>query len=93
MTLAILLLLLSLYYLLARALRRRLARRRRAKRYIPLPLRRYVLLRDGGRCRACGSRDRIEFDHIRPVCRGGRSIARNLQCLCRACNRRKGRKW
>jgi len=75
------------------AVRRRLKRRRARRRYIPLAVRRFVLLRDGGRCVVCGSRDRIELDHIKPFCRGGKSVVHNLRCLCRTHNRRKGKKW
>jgi len=51
--------------------------------------------RDGGRCAwrfddgsVCGSRDWIEYDHVRPVARGGRSdTPRNVRLLCRLHNR------
>ena len=84
----------ALYLYCSAAIRRRvITRRRRAKRYIPLAVRRFVLQRDGGRCRVCGSHDRAEIDHIRPVCRGGKSEPRNLQVLCRHHNRRKAGRW
>ena len=56
-------------------------------------VRREVYTRDGGQCtftsesgRRCESRDNIEFDHIQPVARGGRSDAANVRLLCRAHN-------
>jgi 5-methylcytosine-specific restriction endonuclease McrA len=49
-----------------------------------------VWKRDGGRCVRCGGRDRLEFDHVIPLSRGGATTARNLQLLCESCNRRKG---
>ncbi len=49
-----------------------------------------VWRRDGGRCVDCGSRDRLEFDHIIPWSKGGSSTARNLELRCEACNRSKG---
>lgn len=49
-----------------------------------------VWRRDNGRCVGCGSRDRLEYDHIIPVSRGGSSTVRNIELLCEACNRGKG---
>ena len=49
-----------------------------------------VWRRDGGRCVSCGSRERLEFDHVIPLALGGSSSARNLQLLCEDCNRAKG---
>lgn len=50
----------------------------------------FVWRRDGGRCVKCGSRERLEFDHIIPVSAGGSSTERNVQLLCEFCNRSKG---
>jgi 5-methylcytosine-specific restriction endonuclease McrA len=55
-------------------------------------LRALVLVRDGGRCRRCGSARNLEVDHIVPLSRGGDSEDCNLQTLCRRCNRRKWKK-
>jgi hypothetical protein len=49
-----------------------------------------VWRRDGGKCVKCGSRERLEFDHIIPVALGGSSTARNIELLCEECNRSKG---
>ena len=46
--------------------------------------------RDQGRCVRCGSRERLEFDHIVPVSRGGANTVRNIELLCESCNRSKG---
>ncbi len=60
---------------------------------IPAAVRREVWNRDGGRCswtradgRRCGSRHRLEIDHIVPVAKGGGSEPSNLRVTCRGCN-------
>ncbi len=73
-----------------RPLRKR--RRARAARTIPSHVRREVWKRDGGRCSfvseagvRCSSRERLEFDHVRPVSRGGGHLregdGRRLCCV------------
>jgi hypothetical protein len=57
---------------------------------IPDPVKHFVWQRDQGRCVSCGSRERLEYDHIIPVVEGGSSTERNLQLLCEGCNRSKG---
>jgi len=57
---------------------------------IPEPVRLFVWQRDRGQCVKCGSRERLEFDHIIPVATGGSSTDRNVQLLCESCNRSKG---
>jgi hypothetical protein len=49
-----------------------------------------VWRRDSGRCVRCGSRERLEFDHIVPLIKGGSDTARNIELLCESCNRKKG---
>ena len=44
-----------------------------------------------GQCSSCGSSDDLVVDHVIPIVRGGSSERNNLQCLCAACNRAKGR--
>jgi holliday junction DNA helicase RuvB len=56
---------------------------------IPSEVRREVWRRDGGKCVKCGSRERLEYDHIIPVTRGGSNTARNIELLCETCNRAK----
>lgn len=59
-------------------------------RYIPTEIRRQVFKRDNGTCthvdkvtkRKCGSRWKIQIDHIRPIAIGGNSEIKNLRLLC-----------
>lgn len=46
--------------------------------------------RDNGTCVLCGSRERLEVDHIIAVAIGGTNDDSNLQTLCKKCNRAKG---
>jgi hypothetical protein len=57
---------------------------------IPERVRHEVWRRDRGSCVDCGSRGRLEFDHIIPVSRGGSNTTRNIELRCEPCNRRKG---
>ena len=61
--------------------------------YIPAAVRREVYEREGGTCayvgegqRRCGSTLRLEYQHIVPVARGGRSTLENITLYCRAHN-------
>jgi hypothetical protein len=58
--------------------------------WIPVAVRRAVLERDGGRCRACSTTTDLRIDHVYPYSLGGNSDIENLQTLCRRCN---GVKW
>jgi 5-methylcytosine-specific restriction endonuclease McrA len=62
-------------------------------RYIPLEVKRAVWERDGGRCayvgtggKRCDARAPLEFDHLDPVARGGRTTLSGVRLLCRAHN-------
>ena len=57
---------------------------------IPERVRHEVWRRDRGTCVECGSRGRLEFDHIIPLSRGGANTVRNIELRCEPCNRRKG---
>ena len=57
---------------------------------IPKDVKMYVWQRDQGRCVECGSKERLEYDHIIPVSKGGSNTDRNIQLLCEYCNRSKG---
>ena len=74
----------------ARPSRKRRPRKRVRREHIPVSVNRLVWRRDQGRCVNCGSNERLEYDHIIPVSKGGSNTARNLQLLCERCNRRKG---
>jgi hypothetical protein len=56
---------------------------------IPPELRRAVWIRDGGKCARCSTRERLEYDHIVPLARGGSNTERNIELLCEGCNRTK----
>jgi hypothetical protein len=52
-------------------------------RLIPTPVKLEVWKRDQGKCRVCGSRENLHFDHIIPYSKGGSSfVADNIQILC-----------
>ena len=48
-----------------------------------------VWRRDNGCCVQCGSKERLEYDHIIPFSKGGSNTVRNIQLLCEKCNRTK----
>jgi 5-methylcytosine-specific restriction endonuclease McrA len=62
-------------------------------RHIPAQVRRAIWKRDQGQCtfvsecgRRCAARSLLEFDHVRPVARGGEPTVENLRLRCRAHN-------
>jgi len=58
-------------------------------RYIPSNVKLAVWRRDQGKCVECGSKEKIEYDHIIPNSKGGSNTERNIQLLCEKCNRQK----
>jgi len=61
--------------------------------HIPAQVRRAVWEGSGGQCvivgengKRCGARKFLEFDHIVPLARGGKSTVENLRLVCRAHN-------
>lgn len=64
----------------------------RASRHIPATVKRAVWQRDGGRCAFKGSQGRctetgfLEFHHLVPYARGGKTSTENLELRCRAHN-------
>ncbi len=61
-------------------------------RHIPKEVKLYVWRRDQGKCCNCGSKEKLEYDHIIPVSKGGSNTERNIQLLCEKCNRSKSSK-
>ncbi|WP_062543607.1 DNA translocase FtsK [Rufibacter tibetensis] len=59
---------------------------------IPQAVQDLVWNRDKGQCVNCGSKEKLEFDHIIPFSKGGSNTYRNLQLLCEKCNRQKSNK-
>jgi 5-methylcytosine-specific restriction endonuclease McrA len=77
----------------AKCVRSRPRRSSANDRYVPAEIRQKVWQRDGGQCtfvsekgRRCEARDRLEFDHVDPVARGGQTSADRTRLLCRAHN-------
>lgn len=62
----------------------------RRRRTIPERVRHEVWRRDEACCVDCGSRERLEFDHIIPISKGGSNTARIIELRCEICNGRKG---
>lgn len=62
------------------------------KQRIPEKLRQQVFERDEFCCVECGSRKRLNADHIVPERHGGKAELDNLQTLCKPCNSEKGSK-
>lgn len=56
---------------------------------VPENVRIAVWRRDEGKCVKCGSRERLEYDHIIPISKGGSNTVRNIELLCENCNRSK----
>jgi hypothetical protein len=52
-------------------------------------IRNFIFKRDGYKCLACGTTDKLSIDHIIPINKGGENRISNLQTLCRRCNSRK----
>lgn len=50
-----------------------------------------LIAKYGERCANCGCVKTLALDHVLPIARGGRSTLENLQLLCGACNRLKGK--
>ena len=62
-------------------------------RQIPGDVQREVYSRDKGKCRICGSKDNLHFDHILPFSKGGSSkVSSNIQLLCARHNLKKSDK-
>ncbi|MCK4908809.1 MAG: HNH endonuclease [Planctomycetes bacterium] len=67
-------------------------KRRKHSRNIPRDVMLKVVRRDGQICQECNSPvpdNDVEFDHIIPFSKGGRSVVSNLRLIHKGCNRRK----
>ncbi len=64
-------------------------KRKELREKIPQHIIDKVWRRDLGKCAICGSKEKLEIDHIIPVSKGGSSTYRNLQLLCENHNRSK----
>src|SRR5215212_759773 len=89
---AVLLLIAGIAYTSPSARRTRQARRAVVRpvhsRTIPQDVKIAVSVRDGGKCRICGSQENLQYDHILPYSLGGRSEdVDNIQLLC-GCHKR-----
>ena len=63
----------------------------RPRRSIPRAIKIAVWQRDGGKCVICGETNKLHFDHIVPISKGGTSdTADNIQLLCAHHNLAKG---
>lgn len=62
------------------------------RKSIPPDVKIAVWQRDKERCVTCFSNTNLEFDHIIPVSKGGANSIKNIQLLCRNCNRTKSNK-
>ena len=63
----------------------------RAKRpHIPVPVRRAVYERDGGRCVFCSKDTDLSLDHVVRFRDGGPDTVENLRVLCLPCNLERG---
>lgn len=68
----------------------RRARKKQAGIFVILPKEIKRIL--NSKCVSCGTHDRIGFDHIIPLARGGRHSVGNLQPMCTSCNSSKNDK-
>jgi len=64
----------------------------RKRESIPQEVQDRIWRRDGEKCVKCGSQEKLEFDHIIPLSKGGANTYRNIQLLCEDCNRQKSNK-
>ena len=72
---------------------RRSAKKPKSVRTIPATVKRAVKARDEGRCtfanetgERCPAKSGLEYDHVKPVAKGGETTVENLRLRCRAHN-------
>lgn len=54
-------------------------------------IRKHLIELLGEKCEKCGSKTKLELDHINPLFKGGGDISKNIQLLCRNCHIEKSR--
>ena len=57
-------------------------------RYIPSQVRIEVWLRDGAKCKRCGAKEDLGFEHIVSIIKGGSNVVNNIELICRLCSKR-----
>ena len=50
-----------------------------------------ILEKCNHKCCHCGTKEKLQVDHIIPLSRGGRHDEENMQILCQLCNLKKGK--
>lgn len=78
--------------IIMRYIEQRLTNKIKRNSYISKQLRNEVLKKYKHECVFCGSTEKLEIDHIKPVSKGGLSEFLNLQVLCKKCNVKKSNK-
>ena len=58
-------------------------------RYIPSQIKIVVWVRNGAKCRRCGSKEDLVFEHIIPITGEGNNTETNIELICRLCSKRK----
>lgn len=66
--------------------------RKKQRRTISKRKRQEILAKYKFKCCFCGSKERLEIDHIQPYSKGGTDELHNLQVLCKPCNLKKSDK-
>lgn len=51
-----------------------------------------IYARDGWKCLACQSAEKLSLDHVKPTSQGGSNRPRNLITICFSCNSSRGSK-
>ncbi len=55
--------------------------------YCRVSKRNQIFRRDGYRCLKCGQRANLTIDHVIPRSKGGSNGLKNMQTLCKSCNK------
>ncbi len=63
------------------------------KEFDPSKVRRETFKRDGYKCTRCGSKKKLEADHIIPFSEGGITHLSNMRTLCSKCHKKRTSFW